>query len=167
MTAATLTRTARADAIDARNEAANSGRTPDTTCLACRSRGYIAAEAWTTDHGIVCAHPERHESAPEVGAGATKFYPSDRYGYVVTAVSASGRVVTLEELEVPTLRTGHTAEGLCNGFPVWDHTYTEEELTTMRTGRTVKANLSRRGYRIAGCTPVAFGSARYFRNYAE
>lgn len=109
------------------------------------------------------------ENMPQVGQGATEFLPQDRWGYVVTKVSKTGRKITLNRLETPSLSTGHQPEGNCNGFPVWDHTYTDEELQTMRRDGDVYAFYSdkRGGFTIGGYAPVSVGFARYYRNFAD
>lgn len=109
------------------------------------------------------------ENMPQVGQGATKIYPQDRYGMVVTKVSKSGRVIHLASLETPGVSTGHEPEGLCNGFPVWNHQYTEDELVSMKIGNEQKAFWSdkRKCYMMGGHTPVSVGQARYYRNFAD
>lgn len=109
------------------------------------------------------------ENMPQVGQGATEFLPQDRWGYVITKVSKSGRQITLARLETPDLTTGHKPAGDCNGFPVWDHTYTDEELQTMQRPGEIKAFYSENAgcYRIGGYAPLSVGFARYYRNFAD
>lgn len=109
---------------------------------------------------------------PAVGMGATQFYAQDRYPYVVVEVSRTGHAIWVKPLETVSTWTGHTPAGSCNGFPVWDHTYTEDEVKSLVQDHVAPRKLTRRSdgrYRPVGCSDVVFGlgHARYFRNYAD
>ena len=54
--------------------------------------------------------------APKVGDLATLYYPSDRYPFIVTAVSPNGSKLTLEELAPAASEPARYA----GPFPVWD-----------------------------------------------
>ncbi len=103
---------------------------------------------------------------PVVGEGATLCYPQDTYGYVITRVSPSGKTFWMVPLALVDKTTGHEPDHYEGPFPVWSHTYTEQEREEMRLDtkeivvRKVKRGWSRNG------TPVALGSARYHRNYS-
>jgi hypothetical protein len=102
---------------------------------------------------------------PVLNGPATYFLPQDRYGYVVTGISPTGSKVTLTLLEQP---GAEAKTGECNGFPVIDHTYSEEELRTKRVeGRTVTAHRRGDGRYFNGSIRVVFGSAQFYRNHAD
>ena len=110
--------------------------------------------------------------APAIGMGATQLYPQDRYPYVVVEVSATGHAIWVKPLETVSTATGHEPDGSCNGFPVWDHTYTDDELKTLVVERAEPTKLTRRQdgcYRPVGSSDVTFGigHARYYRNCAD
>ena len=110
--------------------------------------------------------------APLPGMGATEVFPQDRYPLQIVKVSPTGHAIWV----VPVLHvgpsTGHTPAGLCNGFPVWDHTYTRAELgaLTLATKRCAEKATRRNDgtYRLVGSqTRIAVGSAHYYRNFAD
>lgn len=105
---------------------------------------------------------------PEVGQGATLHYPQDTYGFVVTKVSESGKTVTLAELISPSLATGHEVDRHDGPFPIWDHTYTEDELKSMvdPAGKITTIRLNKNGRWMSKGTPFTVGKARYYRNYS-
>lgn len=106
---------------------------------------------------------------PQVGDGATEHLFADKLPYVVVRVSKTGHKVTLAPLKDVNLTTGHKPAGDHNGFPVWDHTYTAEELTTLRydDGRTIDAFRQVDGRYKSARSRITFDGARYFRNYAD
>lgn len=111
-----------------------------------------------------------HEALKESGdnLGATLLFPQDTYGYVVVKASKSGKVLTAVRLETVSLTTGHEVARFEGPWPVWDHTYTDEERRTMRLeGNEVRLNWSPKKQRFyhAG-TPFHVGHARYYRNHS-
>jgi len=102
--------------------------------------------------------------------GATLFYPQDRYGYVVIDSTKSGKTLTIMRLETVDMTTGHTVDHFDGPFPVWSHTYTEDEMRTMRRlgTETIKWSEPRKGYMRGGRkgTPFLVGVAQYHRNYS-
>jgi hypothetical protein len=111
-------------------------------------------------------------NTPVVGGGATQYYPQDRYGLVVLAVSKGGAKVTLAKLCEPSLDTGHSPADWIGGLPVWDHEYTEDELTSMRYQKyepivyAYRRDTGGRFRYFLNGQPVSFASARYYRNWA-
>lgn len=111
-------------------------------------------------------------TAPAVGMGATQVYPQDRYPYVVVEVSRTGHAIWVKPLRTVFSDTGHEPEGRCNGFPVWVHVYTEDEIRDLVQADVAPVKLTRRTdgrYRPVGGNDLIFGlgQARYFRNYAD
>ena len=109
---------------------------------------------------------------PTVGQGATKCYPTDKYPMRVVKVSVTGHAIWVLPVKSVDMSTGHLPDGTCNGFPVWDHTYTEAELdllTSTHPSYAQKATHRQDGtYRLVGTeTQVAVGHARLYRNYAD
>lgn len=100
----------------------------------------------------------------KVGMGATICYPQDAYPAVVTKVSKTGKVITVERLETVSAKTGHKPARFDGPFPVWSHTYTDEELQSMRTGAT--AVYTWRESTGTWGPNVRVGSAHYERNYS-
>lgn len=96
-----------------------------------------------------------------VGDGATLVLPDDRYPYVITGftkMTVSVRPVNTDNLE---------PEGKCNGFPVFNHTFTREELAERAYGKDQKAYRRKDGrYYLNGIVLSLYG-ARYYRNYAD
>lgn len=109
-------------------------------------------------------------SEVKVGQGATMQYPQDRYPFIVTAVSKSGKSITVSEIKSPDATTGDSADYTHNGFPVWDKSYTAEELADRSrypfTGRTYVLRLTKRGWACKGI-PFHVGNARYRRDYSD
>jgi hypothetical protein len=120
-----------------------------------------------------------------VGMGATAIYPQDRYPHVITKISASGKTLTLEPLHTVSRATGHEPDRFSGDFPVWDHTYTAEELEALRYsdeerksyeeshahlggGLAFTIRLTDAGWRRGGKrgTPFHVGEARYLRDYS-
>ena len=106
---------------------------------------------------------------PEVGMGATLVYPSDRYPVVITRVSESGKTFWFQPLQTVSFATGHEPDRYHGPYPVWDHTYTDEEIKSLvrleSGGRMARLNKHGR-YRSHG-TPVTVGIARYRRDYSD
>lgn len=112
------------------------------------------------------------EKRGNLTVGATLCFPQDRYGMVVVKASKTGTVLYAYRLKTPGLDTGHSPARFDGPWPVWDHTYTEEEMAkTMRHesgGRELlRLNWSeaKQCYRSGG-TPVFVGAARYVRNHS-
>jgi hypothetical protein len=78
-------------------------------------------------------------------------------------VSPTGRKVVLEALSTHGLEPAEQ----CNGYPVFNHRYTPEEVLAAKTGRTEAVYRQRDGSYKMSSTPVWFGNAHYFRNYAD
>jgi hypothetical protein len=110
-------------------------------------------------------------TVPLVGMGASKLYPQDTYPMRIVKVSDTGHAIWVLPVRSVSTVTGHTPAGSCNGFPVWDHTYTDAELEALTETHVEPAKATRRGdgtYRLAGGqTQIGVGYARYFRNYAD
>lgn len=118
------------------------------------------------------SRPAAPAPAPAVGTGATLYYPQDRYPYVVVEVSRTGNAIWVKPVETVSTKTGHAPAGTCNGFPVWDHTYTDDEVKALVQDGVTPTKLTRRAdgrYRPVGSSDVVYGlgHARYFRNYAD
>lgn len=99
----------------------------------------------------------------KVGDGATLHYPSDRYPYVVTAVSPSGNKITIEPLNTGLVPVDRNF--------IARHTFTAEELKdlSLRLGGSRTAHYSKKSgaYMVGGSTPVTVGTAYYYRNYMD
>jgi hypothetical protein len=107
---------------------------------------------------ISCNHEEI-----VTGMGATLCYPEDKVPYVVTAIK--GNTVIVQSVNSDDL----PKSGDCNGFPVFDHTFTAEELEARKvpqTAVTLRCHKDGRWYNSGG-TRFVIGYARYFRNYAS
>lgn len=104
------------------------------------------------DTQTLASHPAA--PAPAVGMGATQFYPQDRYPYVVVEASRTGHAIWVRPLECVSTRTGHAPAGSCNGFPVWDHEYTDAELEAL-----VQEGRLRRGSEDRTRPPPTSGAA--------
>jgi hypothetical protein len=106
---------------------------------------------------------------PEVGQGVTLHYPQDSYPFVITEVSASGKTIKIQPVEPVSRDTGHEPARFDGPWPVWSHTYTAEELQTLKretpTPDTLRYNS--RSRRWAGRNgDWSVGVARYHRNYS-
>lgn len=112
---------------------------------------------------------EAREYQPQVGDGMTLYYPQDRYGYVITRVSPSGKTVWVKPLREVSRATGHEPARHDGPWPVWTHTYTDEERQTMQVegAPEQRVNRSRDGlsWSMNGL-PMARGGAMYHRNYS-
>lgn len=108
------------------------------------------------------------KAAPQVGDGMTLCYPQDQYPFVVVRVSDSGKTVWVKPLEIVNKSTGHEPERFDGPFPVWSHSYTEEERKTMiRDSVPERAvRLSKSGWWTSKGSDFAAGGARYYRNYS-
>lgn len=109
---------------------------------------------------------------PEIGMGATEVLPQDRYPYVVVGKATSGKTVWLKPLRTVSRATGHEPARECGGFPVRDHTYTEDELVALVEPTAELTRVTRRAngrWVKTGTRDVEFlfGHARYYRNYAD
>lgn len=102
-----------------------------------------------------------------VGDGMTLCYPQDRYPFVVVRVSDSGKTAWVKPLEIVDLSTGHEPDRFDGNFPVWSHSYTEEERQSMvqEDAPERMVRLTKRGWASKG-TPFTAGAARYHRNYS-
>ena len=105
---------------------------------------------------------------PTVGQAATQRVFNDSYGYVVVKVSPSGKKVWLAKLRPVNASTGHEPARFEGGLPVWQHTYTADELVSLRVEDAKPEVAIRQGngaYRGYGCS-YSFGEARYYCNLA-
>lgn len=111
---------------------------------------------------------ESRDYQPQVGDGMTMAYPQDYYPYVITRVSPSGKTVWVKPLEIVSLETGHQPARFDGPFPVWEHTYTDEERRTMvRDLPEIRVNRSRDGLTwSAGGVTMLRGGAGYRRNFS-
>ena len=101
--------------------------------------------------------------------GATLHYPQDKYGYVVVGSTKSGKTVQVVALTTPDIQTGHHVARWHGIFPVWDHTYTDAELSSMKSSGdalAVRWSERRQGWRLQGSVPFSVGSARYYRDHS-
>ena len=101
-------------------------------------------------------------SAPQytVADLATMVYPSDRYPLLI--VARTRKVLTVARLDVDNLPE-HVSR-----WPVVDWILTLEEAVARVTDRLDTAQLHRDGkYWMNGCCPVAFGRARYYRDWSD
>lgn len=102
--------------------------------------------------------------------GATLTYVTDSHGYVVVAASPTGKQVTLVPLASPDLSTGHKPAEYNGGYPVWSHTYTDEELAWMARpqfgSRTARWSEKKQGFYVHGAR-VRVGTARFYRNFSD
>ena len=109
---------------------------------------------------------------PVAGQGATKSYPTDKYPMRVMKVSATGHAIWVLPVRSVDTTTGHLPDGTCNGFPVWDHTYTDAELDLLTDSHPAFAQKATRRqdgtYCLVGTeTQIDIGYARLYRNYAD
>jgi len=108
--------------------------------------------------------------APAVGDGMTAVYPQDRYPYVITRVSPSGKTVWVKPLQTVDLSTGHAPARYVGEWPVWDHAYTEEERAAyvIEDAPETRVNRSRDGLSwTAQGVGYQAGIARLLRNYSH
>lgn len=115
--------------------------------------------------------PATHRTVPVAGMGATLVYPTDRYPMRIARVSPTGHAIWV----LPVSRDLH-AQGVrpaysCNGYPVWDHEYSDAELDALTHTDAALTKATRRHdgtYRLTGGqTQIAVGQAQYFRNFAD
>ncbi len=105
-----------------------------------------------------------------VGTGATLIYPDDRAPYVI--IEDRGDTLVLKELHTVSKETGHKPRSFQNGYPVWDHTYTPEEIARFcpasgGVGTVVTVHqVGQDSYTDAEGLVYLIGRARYYRNYA-
>jgi hypothetical protein len=114
---------------------------------------------------------DRHErvevlTEPKVGMGATLYYPDDRYGYVVTRVSPSGKTITVRALETPNRDTPNVRFDMSNPFGIVSLQYSDSQRETMQTGDHRSAHLRKDGCYYLSDSPLILGSAVYYRNNA-
>lgn len=104
------------------------------------------------------------------GTHATLIYPQDSYPMVVSRVSESGKTVWLRSLLPVSKDTGHAPAHFNGPWPVWDHTYTEDEVQDLVIEHALerRASLRKDGtWKISGATStVMMGTARYYRDYS-
>lgn len=103
----------------------------------------------------------------QVGKGMTKSYPQDSYPYVIVRVSDSGKTVWVKPIKSVNLETGHEPAYFNGPFPVWSHSYTEEEMQSMmiKEAPELAVRLTKRGWSHRGI-PFRAGKARYHRDYS-
>lgn len=99
--------------------------------------------------------------APKVGDLGTIHHPQDRMPVKVVAVSKSGTKVMVANLATDHLRP----TDMHNGLPVYDHMLTGNEAQGAVRPAYWTPTMGR--YQMFGCTPVFFGSARYYRDYSD
>jgi hypothetical protein len=92
---------------------------------------------------------------------ATIMYPTDRYPLLV--IRSTRTKLTMVRLDHYNL----APTDFCNGFPVYDYTFTLEEAIARQTAIFEVAHKTKRGYMIGSHIPVRLGEARYFRNMAD
>ena len=123
--------------------------------------------------GVVGAVNEGEGHHPlAVGDQLATAVPTDRYPMRVVKVSASGHAIWCLPVRSVDMTTGHLPAGTCNGFPVWDHTYTEAELDLLTDAHPAFAQKATRrqdgSYCLVGSeVQIAVGHARLYRNYAD
>lgn len=104
----------------------------------------------------------------KTGTPATICYPDDAYPAVV--VEATAKFATLVPVKTVSESTGHQPAYYNGSFPVWDHTYTEDEIKTLRRDNFPTTRVSRRKngrwYIVGTKVPVKMGEAHYRRNFA-
>lgn len=114
---------------------------------------------------------EEYAKTPVANGPATLLYPDDCYPYLVLSVSPSGSFAVVERLQEVSGKTGHKPEGNHNGFPVWSHYYTTDELQSMRypegKRETQKAHRRKDGRYYLGGVVMTFAYARYRRDYSD
>lgn len=88
-------------------------------------------------------------------------YPQDAYPALI--VGRTAKTLTCRMVSVD----GLTPTGSHNGFPVFDHTFTEEQAAARLVGKPFKVYATKTGWRYGSCLPVSLGQARYFRNYSD
>lgn len=105
---------------------------------------------------------------PQVGDGMTLHYPQDSYPYVIVRVSDSGKTVWAKPLQIVDKTTGHEPARFDGPWPVWSHTYTDEERATMVEENAPERaiRLSKHGYWTSRGSDFSMGAARYHRNYS-
>jgi hypothetical protein len=108
---------------------------------------------------------------PVVGMGATEVFPQDHWPMRIVRVTDTGSAIWVVPVGTVNLSTGHSPARRCNGYPVWDHTYTDAELDTLTEATRTPMEATRRSdgrYRLVGqAAEIAVGAARYVRNYAD
>lgn len=105
-----------------------------------------------------------------VGTAASINFWQDIVPAVVTKVSKSGKTAFIQRIENVSLHTGHTPAHYNGPWPVWDHTYTEEEVANLpRVGEETRISLRKDGqWKVSGSTAtVTFGKARYRRDWSS
>ena len=105
-----------------------------------------------------------------VGQGVTETLWTDSIGYVVVEATAKrAKVARLDDINAS---TGHKPARYVNGFPVWQHTYTTDELASRLaegTGpyRTLSLRKDGRWYFAGSSTPAGVKYAVYYRDYSS
>lgn len=121
----------------------------------------------TTNSATVATTAATEIKSPAVGDGMTMHFPQDSYPFVIVAISASGKTAKVKPLKTVDLTTGHKPARFDGPFPVWSHSYTDEERASMiveeAPERTVR--LTKNGWTSHG-TPFSVGSAHFHRNYS-
>ena len=101
-----------------------------------------------------------------VGQGATLLYPQDCYPLLIVRVSDSGKSAWVVRVKEVSKETGHEPARFDGPFPVWSHTYTEEELQELKVDmEPFMIRLGKHGWTRKG-TPVSVGHAMFHRNYS-
>lgn len=100
--------------------------------------------------------------------GATEILPSDRYPYVVIGETRTS--YTLWPLICVSTKTGHKPDHYNGPYPVWDHSYTKDELYDLREpdGEALIVRKHKDGnYYSARGIPFSIGVARFCRDYSD
>ena len=101
--------------------------------------------------------------------GATIVYPQDQCPVLLTRVGRAGNTIWFIKVKSVDSNTGHQPARYEGPFPVWDHTYSEDELVRLgqpsQEPRIARWSEARQCYLWYG-TPVHVGDARYYRNYS-
>lgn len=128
--------------------------------------GYVAAEGMRR---YLEALRTAKAYVPKVGDGMTIEYPQDRYPLMVTRVSPSGKTAWVKSVRTVDRSTGHEPDRFDGPFPIWDHTYTAEELAELvnEAAPEMMVRRSRDGlsWSLNG-THVSSGGATFKRNYS-
>lgn len=138
-------------------------------CGLCNARAN-GARISDTMETLAAEHSAHFHRDLQVGDGVTLVYPQDRYGYVV--ISRTAKRAKVVELDAPSAKNGYEPERYDGPFPVWSHTYTDDELmAAVATAdedhtKTISLRGDGRWYFPGANTPVWTDQAHYYRNYS-
>jgi hypothetical protein len=99
--------------------------------------------------------------------GATLLLPSDRVPYAV--LERLGNSWFLKPVIEVSTSTGHSPARYHGDKPVWDHTYTEDELQKLilLNEETIAVRLKNGCYQDSEGLEYIIGVARYYRDYSD